>query len=225
MFDNRYIIGAIALVALIGLAVRRRQVWGFWSAFWNRAAEIAPDVSRQKLVAIISILGSVLAVISTYFWLRNHEDASAEPTSQFVIAIAWLIVAILQFLIPSDPEWEIVHAKRAKHDQGIMQQVLQRLRDERPNFVQIVCRKGQYNSAAHRKAVEVSSFDLLLPEIQSLLAFQKLRNMADAIVKEVVRNQSLDKKDVEKLILQLNELEHLLQKEIDRLGKINRGLA
>lgn len=225
MFDNRYIIGAIALVALIGLAIWRKHVWGFWSAFWNRTAELAPDVSRQKLVAIISIVGGVVAVIATYFWLRNHDDASAEPTSQFVIAIAWLIVAILQFLIPSDPEWEIIHAKRAKHDQGLLQQVLDRLQAERLDFDQIVSRKGRYYSEAHRKAAEVDSFDLLLPEIKALRSIPKFRRRADAIAKEVERNQSLDKKDVDKLIVQLNELEPLLQKEIERLGPIHRGLA
>jgi hypothetical protein len=225
MFDNRYIIGAIALFALIGVAIWRKHVWGFWSAFWNRTAELAPDVSRQKLVAIISIVGGVVAVIATYFWLRNHDDASAEPTSQFVIAIAWLVVAILQILIPSDPEWEIIHAKRAKHEQGLLQQVLDRLRAERLNFEQIKSRKGRYNSNAHRKAVEFKSFELLLPEIKALRSIPKFRRRADAIAIEVGRNQSLDEKDVGKLIAQLNELEPQLQKEIERLGSIHRGLT
>lgn len=225
MFDYRYIIGSIALIGLIGLAMWHKQVKRSWSAFWNRIAEFVPDVSRQKLVAVISIVGGLVAVIATYFWLRNYDNASAEPTSQFVIAIAWLIVAILQFLIPSDPEWEIIHAKRAKHDQELLQKVLARLREERIDFEQIVNRKGQYNSSAHRKAVEVTSFDLLLPDIQSLIAIPKFRRRAYAIAKEVKRNQLSEKKDVDKLIVQLNELEPLLQNEIERLGQIHRGLA
>jgi len=225
MFDYRYVIGAIALLIVIALVILPKKVWGCWTAFWNWAGELRPDISRQKLVAIISILGSVIAVIATYLWLRNYGAVSAEPTSQFVIAIAWLTVAILQFLIPSDPEWEIIHAKRAKHDQEILQQVLERLREERLDFDQIVSRKGQYNSPAHGKAAEVTSFDLLLPEIQSLLAIPKFRRRADTIAKEVERNQLLDKKDADKLIVLLNELEPLLQKEIERLGRICRGLA
>jgi hypothetical protein len=225
MFDYRYFIGSIALVALIGLAIWRKQVWGLWSAFWNWAGELSPDISRQKLVAIISILGSVIAVIATYIWLRNYGDGSAEPTSQFVIAVAWLAVAILQFLIPSDPDWEIIHAKQAKHDKECLQQVLHRLQAERLNFNQIESRRGQYKSEAHRKAVEVKSFDLLLLEIKALRSIRKFRRQAIAIAKEVERNQSLDIKEVDELIVQLNELEPLLQKEIERLGSIHRGLA
>lgn len=225
MLDHPYIVGAVVLLLLIALVIWHRRVWGFWTGFWNRAAELAPDVPRQKLVAIISIAGSVVAVIATYFWLQHHDNAAAEPTSQFAIAIAWLIVAVLQFLIPSDPEWEIIHAKRAKHDQGVLQQTLGRLQEERLDFDQIVSRKGRYHSPAHRKAVEVDSFELLLPEIHSLRSIPKFRRRAEAIVKEIERNQTLEQKDVDKLLVLLNELEPSLQKEIERLGRIHRGLA
>lgn len=225
MPEYPYNVVVVTLVILITLVILRRYVSSFWTAFWNRVAEFAPDVPRQKLVAFISILGSVVAVIATYFWLRNPADATAEPTSQFAIAIAWLIVAVLQFLIPSDPEWEIIHAKRAKHDQGILQQVLDCLREERLDFNQIVRKKGQYNSPAHRKAAEVDSFNLLLPQVQALRSIPKFRRRANAIAGEIERNQALDKKDVERLIGLLNQMEPLLQNEIEKLGRIHRGLA
>jgi hypothetical protein len=155
-------------------------------------------------VALISVLGSVIAVVATYFWLMNYREAIAEPASQFAIAIIWLMVALVQFLIPSDPEWEIIHAKRAKHDQETMQRVLHRLQQERYDFEQILTRKGQYNSAAHRKAAEVESFDLLQSEIAALRLIPSYRRRAEAILKEIKRNQSLSQKDVSPLIALLN---------------------
>jgi hypothetical protein len=177
--------GLIACLALVVVWFHRSSLWRWWTAFWDSASWLLPNVSRQKLVAMLSILGSTVAVFATFFWLRSPKDVTAEPKSQFLIAIAWLVVAVIQFLIPSDPEWEMIHAKRAKFDAETLQRVLDRIQIERRNFEQLRSRNGRYSNDAHRKAVEVDSFDLLLTEITPISSNRKYKANATLIIKEI----------------------------------------
>ncbi|WP_417374546.1 hypothetical protein [Gimesia maris] len=224
MSNHPYIL-CIAVTVSLAFIIWPSPIFGCCKAYCKWFTDKLQNIPRQKLVAIISIIGSIVAVIASYFWLIGYEDASSEPRSQFIIAIAWLIVAIFQYLIPSDPEWEIFHAKRAKHDKELLQHILDQLRRERLDFHQIVSNRGRYNSPAHRTAVEVDSFNLLLPEIKTLRSIPKFRRRANSIVKEIERNQLLDTKDVNDLIHLLNQIEPSLEDEITRLGRIHRGLA
>ncbi len=97
-----YIVGAVIFVAGALLLLNHRRVRRSWVAAWDWVSSLAPSISRQKIVAFISLVGSIVAVVATYYWLTNTDNDRAEPTSQFVIALAWAIVALIQILIPSD---------------------------------------------------------------------------------------------------------------------------
>lgn len=217
-------IGLALLVVLLSPNVRKRLL-GTWAGFWGWIDRTFPTIPRHRIVALISLATCVIVVIATAWWRWNYQESEAEPTSQLIIAIAWLFTAILELLIPADPEWEVIRAKRAKAETELLQAVLRCLREERLDFCQIRDRRGAYNSAAHRRAAEVQSFELLKPEIEKLHTVRGYRQSAKAILTEIERNQQTERKAVDELIRLLDQLEPRLQSHIEKLEGVFRGLA
>jgi hypothetical protein len=221
---NFFIVIAVLVFIVACLAVISQRFREHWEKFWNWLSSFAPDFTRQQQVALFSVIFSFLVVCANGLWLLNFRESVSEPMSQFAIAFIWLFYSIIQCLIPPEPEWEHIRAKRAKHDEDVCQKALDTLREERLDFEQIINRKGRYNSPQHKEAVEVKSFNLLSGAIEELKSLPKFKKRADLILQEIGKNQMLEIKNVDELIVQLNALEPTLVREIVRLKQISRGL-
>lgn len=196
-----------------------------WVWLWDTLTYAVP-IPRHRLAAVISLIAWVIAVGATFWWLKSSNDPTAEPTSQVIIAATWLITSLIELFIPSDPGWEELHAKRAKADADILREVLTSLQAERLDFWQIRDKKGNYNSAAHRKAVEIQSFELLRPHIENLHTIRGYTSIASKVLDEIDRNLAMGNgRDVEKLLPLVDRLEAKIEKDLRRLERQYRGLA
>ncbi len=116
------------------------------------------------------------------------------------------MAGVLEFLFgPLRDKLYASYFKKLEKQKEICREAYERINKERQNFEHIVAKKG-YNSEAHRKAVEQSSFELLLVAMEKLQNVRKFSRPAKLVIARIKI------KDAAGVLEEINKLEPRLEK-------------
>lgn len=118
-------------------------------------------------------------------------------------------VALLQFFLsPFRDRFVTWNEKKRAKQATICQEAWERIKKERSNFSRILAGK-EYNSEAHRKAVEETSFELLRVSIEKLQTVRKFRKSGSLLLGHI------ESKDAAGVLIEIDKLEPRLARFID----------
>jgi hypothetical protein len=158
---------------------------------------------------------SIIALLITCWWQK--QDPGPEPIAALVVCMATFIgtsIGLIVQFFNTDSALNKRNLRRAG-DRQILQEVMLRIEKELPNLRKIKPGK-KYNSEAHRKAVEVYSFELIAEQIEKIKSWWRYGSLAKKILVEIRRNAALPAlgKDASKIIPMLETLRNKIEKEL-----------
>lgn len=146
---------------------------------------------------ILRIL-SVLGFIASIYWLYKAQEKE-EPVVGIIVAL----VAFFASFVNENKEMQ-----RFQRNQSLMKEVRDRIYKELGNIRKQVHGDKTYSSAAHQKAVEVYSWELLESDIQRLVEKRILTFRSKKLIKHI------KKKDAKRALKALEVLQRRLSKKI-----------
>lgn len=116
---------------------------------------------------------------------------------------------ILEFLFgPLRDRLYNSYFRSREQQKDICREAVSRMKKERRNFEHIVAGEG-YNSAAHERAVEQLSFELLLEVVAKLQKVRKFRKRATLLLEQI------DARNAAEVLEAINRIEPKLEKFAD----------
>ena len=96
-----------------------------------------------------------------------------------------------------------IEADQARHE--LCQSILKIIVKERSNFVWLH-EKKPYSSHLHKRAVEQYAFDIVFDEVKKLRRVSGYEQLSLAIISELKRDVTLQEKDVQNLLIEIDKL-------------------
>lgn len=153
------------------------------------------NLMMANLVGKIFALAGVIGC--TYWWAK---DGGIEPVVTGIAAIGVLVGLFLN----DETRMKRIR-ERGEEDKAIIKDAVIRINRENGNLNHML-KKHSYSSPRHRDAVEVKSLELLDASLSPLQQVSGYSRKAKAALAEIHRNQSLEAKDLSKLIEYLDQI-------------------